>query len=344
MFSPRLNVNFSLKNQMNYLFGRADFATDGTAYYLNFARTGLAIALKASIRPGAKVAVMAYNCNTVANAIEQAGCVPVFVDVKLDLTIDIDSLSETSFDAIILSNLFGIRNNVITVRKVCPNAIIIIDNAHGFGLPDEGDFTVYSINQGKFPSLGPGGILKVNNSIYLETVKKEYLSLSEYNFKKSMMQFISMFCKSILYSGIIYKILTVKLKSKCVRHTEVKEAFPCRKMSRGVYNLFIHAEKEVPEFIKNQKNNAELIINALKKDNILVRPLLGENAFMLVLRCEDVDKVRTWFNNHNVETATHFKHCISWNEEFGYVKGSCPNTEYLVNHLLMVPTYRKIKI
>jgi len=344
MYIPRLNIGFNFSNQRTFLFGRENYVGNGTSFYLNYARTGIVIALKASVRPGARVAVLAYNCNTVANAIEQAGCYPIFVDITSDLTVDIDSLSAVSVDAIVLTNLFGIRNNIDKVRSVCPDAVILVDNAHGFGLPDDGDFTVYSINQGKFPSLGQGGILKVNNPKYLESVKKYYLNLQDYSFKKNIALFASMCCKSILYTDLIYKRFTIRLKSKHASHIEVKEDIPMCKMSRGVYNLLYHAEKSVPEMIQSQKCNAELIIQALKADNVPVEPILGENAFMLVLKCENVKGVKEWFDHHQVEGATHFKNCISWDKEFGYVMGTCHNTEYLVNHLLMVPTYRKINI
>ena len=154
---PRLNIEFPLKRQWCYWFGK-QYEPQKGEYLLNHARTGIVMALRAALPKGGRVGVVAYNCYTVANAVVNAGCVPFFVDVTEKLTIDIESVP-VDLDAIVVTNLFGIRNDLEAIRKKCPRAIIIVDNAHGYGLPVEGDFTVYSINQGKFPALGEGGVL-----------------------------------------------------------------------------------------------------------------------------------------------------------------------------------------
>lgn len=164
---PRLNISFPIKRQWCYWFGKQYEPREGE-YLLNHARTGIVMALRAALPNGGRVGVVAYNCHTVANAVVNAGCAPFFVDVTENLRIDIESVP-VDLDAIVVTNLFGIRNDVEAIRKRLPKAIIIVDNAHGYGLPVEGDFTVYSINQGKFPALGPGGILCVGTKIQINT-------------------------------------------------------------------------------------------------------------------------------------------------------------------------------
>ena len=154
---PRLNISFSLNNQCTFCFGKS-YLTQNGKYLLNQARSGVVMALYAALPNGGRVGVVAYNCHTVANAVVEAGCTPVFVDVTEDLHMDVQHLAGLQLDAIVLTNLFGIHNDIGAIRAAQPNAIIIVDNAHGYGLPAEGDFTVYSINQGKFPALGEGGI------------------------------------------------------------------------------------------------------------------------------------------------------------------------------------------
>lgn len=177
---PRLNISFPLNRQLCYWFGK-EYESQQGEYLLNHARTGIVMALKASVPEGSGVGVVAYNCHTVANAVVNAGCVPVFVDVTERLTIDVASVPE-DLDAIVVTNLFGIRNDIEAIRKRCPKAIIIVDNAHGYGLPAEGDFMIYSINQGKFPALGCGGILCVNIK---ENKNKENTACAEENIKEN---------------------------------------------------------------------------------------------------------------------------------------------------------------
>ena len=152
---PRLHISFSLGKQLAFCFGKSYTPQTGE-YLLNHARSGIIMALRAALPNGGRVAIVAYNCHTVANAVEQAGCTPVFVDVTEDLHIDLQHLSKLQLDALVLTNLFGIHNDIAAIRQAIGTATIIVDNAHGYGLPAEGDFTIYSINQAKFPALGEG--------------------------------------------------------------------------------------------------------------------------------------------------------------------------------------------
>ena len=150
---PRLHISFSLGKQLAFCFGKV-YTPQAGEYLLNHARSGIVMALRAALPNGGRVGVVAYNCHTVANAVVESGCTPVFIDVTEDLHVDLLHLATLKMDAIVLTNLFGIHNDIEAIRKAQPNAIIIVDNAHGYGLPAEGDFTVYSINQGKLPALG----------------------------------------------------------------------------------------------------------------------------------------------------------------------------------------------
>ena len=175
--TPRLDIQFPLRRQVQYWCGKQYEPQQGE-YLLNHARTGIVMALRAALPKGGRVGVVAYNCHTVANAVVSAGCVPFFVDVTEKLTIDVATIP-ADLDAIVVTNLFGIRNDVAAIRKRLPKAIIIVDNAHGYGLPAEGDFTVYSINQGKFPALGEGGILVVSQKLptMLQKIDEQYAAL-----------------------------------------------------------------------------------------------------------------------------------------------------------------------
>lgn len=338
---PRLNIAFPIKRQWRYWLGKQYIPADGE-YLLNHARTGIIMALRACLPNGGRVGVVAYNCHTVANAVINAGCTPVFLDVTERLTIDVVSMP-TDLDAIVVTNLFGIHNDIAAIRKYCPHSIIIVDNAHGYGLLAEGDFTVYSINQGKFPALGEGGILKVAPSISNCKLQIEdlYASLPGYGLIAQLKLYCSMFIKAIAYSRCVYG-LTMKMKKSS--NPNVHELVVMKQMALGIRRLYQawlpNAEKEIAA----QKRNAEFIKASLidncklQADDIIV----GNNGFMLVVRTNEPEILKNWFAERGVETATHFARAIEWAEQFGYVPESCPNAEWLTKHLIMVPTYRTI--
>lgn len=327
---PRLDIQFPLRRQIQFWCGKQYESRDGE-YLVNHARTGIVMALRATLPKGGRVGVVAYNCHTVANAVVNAGCEPFFVDVTEDLRIDVASIP-ADLDAIVVTNLFGIRNDIAAIRKRLPKAIIIVDNAHGHGLPAEGDFTVYSINQGKFPALGPGGILVVSQKLpamLQKSIEEQYATLSGYGFVGEVKLFAQMMVKAIAYSPCFYWLV---MKMKKSANPDVHEIVAMKKMAKGVRRLYKAWLPKADEAIAEQKRNAEKIAGAF----------YGDNAFMAIVRTEDPEGLKKEFAKRGVETETHFKHYIGWAKQFGYVEGSCPNAESLVNHLLMIPTYCNI--
>ena len=322
---PRLDIQFPLKRQWRYWFGKQYEPREGE-YLLNHARTGIVMALSAALPNGGRVGVVAYNCHTVANAVVNAGCEPFFVEVTEDLRIDVASIP-ADLDAIVVTNLFGIRNDIAAIRKRIPKAIIIVDNAHGYGLPAEGDFTLYSINQGKFPALGEGGLLYANEDWRLK-IDDLYKTLPGYGFVAQVKLFVQMMVKAIAYSRCMYW-LTIRMKKSS--NPKVHQEVVMRKMASGVSRLYNAALPEIPKMIEVQRQNAAQIDGAF----------YGDNAFMAIVKCEDPSALQKQYASRGIETATHFSRCIDWAKQFGYVEGSCPNAESLVNHLLMVPTYCK---
>jgi len=346
---PRLDIQFPFCRQWQYWFGKPYEPHEGE-YLLNHARSGIVLALRASLPNGGRVGVVAYNCHTVANAVVNAGCTPVFIDVTDELKINVEALP-ADLDAIVVTNLFGIRNDISAIRAKCPKAIIIVDNAHGYGLPAEGDFTVYSINQGKFPALGEGGILWVSG-LGVSGLGEMYEALPTYGFIAQVKLFSSMLIKAMAYSRCFYWLTRLLKRELGGNGLGVSGKIVMKKMAPGIRRLYNAWLPSADEAIAAQKQNAEAICNLqsaisnLQSSNFNLQSsisnsqyIIGSNAFMLIARYEDPEELKKWFAARGVETATHFAHAIDWATEFGYVPGLCPKAEELTKHLLMIPTY-----
>ena len=332
---PRLDIRFPLHRQFQYWFGKQYEPVEGE-YLLNHARTGIVMALRAALPNGGRVGVVTYNCHTVANAVVNAECSPIFIDVTEDLHIDIASIP-SDLDAIVVTNLFGIRNDISAIRKRCPKAIIIVDNAHGYGLPVEGDFTVYSINQGKFPALGEGGMLIINLKSAIRNHKLQidsmYESLPEYSLLGQLKLYCSMLVKAFAYLGCMYW-LTMKMKKSS--SPKVHQEVVMKQMAPGIRRMYKAWLPAADEAIAAQKANAAKIAD------MGYETIKSDNGFMAIIRTNDVAAAKADFAKRGIETETHFARCIDWATDFGYKAGSCPIAERLVHELLMVPTYKKI--
>ncbi len=337
--TPRLDIRFPLRRQWQYWFGKQYEPTEGE-YLLNHARTGIVLALRASLPDGGRVGVVAYNCHTVANAVVNAGCTPIFVDVTDELKIDVVTIP-ADLDAIVVTNLFGIRNDISAIRKRCPQAIIIVDNAHGYGLPTEGDFTVYSINQGKFPALGEGGILKVAPSIsnFRLQIFDLYAKLPAYTILAQVKLFCSMIMKAIAYSRCVYGLTRKGKRMRELGNKKIRRKIVMRKMAPGVSKIYRTWLPCVETAIAAQRQNAAIMSERMRESEN--ECIVGDNAFMLVTKTQNPEALKEWFTEQGIETETHFKHAIDWAKEFGYVPGSCPMAEKLTRHLLMIPTYER---
>lgn len=339
---PRLNISFSLKNQWTFGFGH-EYAPREGEYLLNHARSGIVMALRAALPEGGRVGVVAYNCHTVANAVVEAGSTPIFVDVTEELHVDVQHLDGLQLDAIVVTNLFGIRNDVDAIRAVLGQKPIIVDNAHGYGLPAEGDFTVYSINQGKLPALGAGGLLCVNNVQYQETVEQQYAQLSKYSLVAEIKLFIIMLLNAWMHMPLMYRMITLPLKRKR-KGGSCKEKIAMTRMAKGVSRLYNMALPTMQEQLSQRKTNAQYMLNVWRKLGLGTQAWYGENAFMLIGCHKNPGKIVAMFAAHGVEVATHFAKSIEWAKEFGYTEGQCPMAERLTKELIMIPTYKEIKL
>lgn len=338
---PRLEVNLSWQQLQAFIFGKC-YAEKENEFLLNHARSGILLSLRAlNIPLGGKVGVMAYNCHTVFNAIAQAGLQPVFIDVTDWLTIDVSDLrlKSNELSALVVTHLFGIINDLSLIKDICPGIPIIEDCAHAYGINDiYGDFAVFSVGQGKLPSLGDGGILKVMNPDYVDDIRHLYVGLPGYSIGATLRLLCKLLIKALLYRPWIYSFVTEHIKRKR-RVSSGKEMIVPRKMNHGISSMYEMTKNKSIISIKQRSQKAEMIINSLKSDCPEYSLFLGGNAFMLIARGGEIKELQAYFQKQRIETATHFAHCIEWAHGFGYQSGECPHTEYLIKHLLMIPTY-----
>ena len=336
---PRIEASFPFSHQRLFLRGK-HYEPSGNEFLLNHSRSCILLALQSAELPAdAKVGVMAYNCHTVFNAVEQAGCIPVFLDVTENLTLDFEALKQkaSTMSALVMTHLFGIINDVQRIKSAFPNLIIIEDCAHANGIEQlYGDFATFSIGQGKLPSIGDGGILKVLNNKYLDTVKTFYGSLPEYSKIQSTKLFISLFAKSLMHSKCIYGWLTLKLK-RMRKVQSGREMITQKKMCKGISAVYAKEKENISQLIESRKRNAQRLIASLPEG--VNSYLIGKNAFMLVLLCNNPKQIQTYYSKKGIDTDTHFAHSLQWAKEFGYVPSTCPKAEKLCNEMLVLPTY-----
>ncbi len=354
MIQPRVYFAFPKKYRKVFRVGEKHYCPESGEYLLNHNRAGLLLALKALQLPqGSMVGVMAYNCHTVMNAVADAGYKVGFLDVTKDLVLDMEDLQKKrdKLSAIIVSHLFGIANDIYAVRKKCPNIPIIEDCAHAFGMKQcgkTGDFAVYSIGAGKFPSVGEGGVLKVNRLEYRPVVECLLAEIQPYSRKQERRLFRKLQVLNWLYTPFVYSYLTLPLlKRNNKRIASAREQIEVLKMSKGISAVY---DEVLPytERIKEQQQAVAAYLIGYFKDIKGVRIVNNNpeesNCFMFPLYCDNPMELKMSLRRFGIESETHFRHCLIWGREYGYQEKDCPQVEDLTHHLLMIPTYKNFKL
>lgn len=364
---PRLNYDFGGKSILGGFLGIVDssknisvlekFFETENIYLTNHARTGLRLLLNSiGLQEGDKIGVQVYNCNSVFNAIKNAGFIPVFIDIGKNLAIDIEDLKAKvkQINALVITHTFGIPVDVSKIREIVGNIPIIEDCAHSFLscidnniTGKSGDAAIFSIGNAKFPSFGEGGIVLINNNDILINFVPKYQSLLKY----SLLQEIFSFCKHVLFylahRSWIYGSITAPFLKKIDQKKDFggKFKFEEYKILKSSRNILLSRLYETPKFLLKQRKNAEEILKSIPAQFKVNRDneTKGCNYFMIPILVESPTEMIRIFDEFGVEIGSHFSKSIVWASSFGYIIGTCPNTEKIVQQLIVVPCHYKLK-
>lgn len=158
----------------SYIAERYRVEAENVALY-GSGRTALSEAIKYFIKPGDKVAITALTCFAVVEAVHNAGCEPVYLDVNLEnLHFDAKILEKAcaknpEIKAVIVQNNLAYPCDIANIEAVAKkyNLALIEDLAHCVGMdyPDGreagtvGDAVIMSFGKGKSLDLISGGLL-----------------------------------------------------------------------------------------------------------------------------------------------------------------------------------------
>lgn len=140
-------------------------------------RTALSEAIKIATGGKGKVAISGFTCYSVPQAVEAAGCAPVYIDIdKNNLNFNAHTLEKaikenSDIRCIIVQNTIGITCDIVAIRKITDryNLVLIEDLAHSLGAHyvdgsetgTVGDIVMLSFGRDKAVDVGSGGAIIV---------------------------------------------------------------------------------------------------------------------------------------------------------------------------------------
>lgn len=362
---PRLNYHYAFKDLIISLSGlfKKHFNYDELKFmynvdevlFFNHARTAMRIALNSlDLKKDATVGLMGFNCLTVMNSIKSAGFNLLFIDITDDFQIDMsDFISKVGkMDALIINHMFGIPNStILDIRKDFPTLPVIEDCAHSFMTTLNGkltgtfgDIAVFSYGKGKFPSVGDGGFMILNNRNFAEVVSEQYKELQTVSLLSEIKNILSAVILSLMHIPLVYKNITLRYFKNLDNKKDLVGKYSTKEKSfyKSNLNLFLSKVKVKDSLLRQQKLNGEAIQKEIKAK--LVAYTGDYNCFMLPIYLENRDNFIEYCAENGVEAGKHFSKSIQWAKEFGYETGTCPNAERIAEKVVTLPVHYSYNI
>ena len=358
---PRLNYSFSLADFCQGIVGLfrmpddmvlKEYLSTDKIYYYNHARTAMRIALSSlNLDKGAGIALTAYNCLTVFNAVDLAGYKPVFIDITDDFQIDMADFRKkrSQFSAVIVNHFFGIPcQSILAIKEEFPELPVIEDCAHSFGSKVEGkptgafgDFAMFSYGMAKFPSVRDGGFMVVNTRQYISQVEAENSRLSSPTTWAELKNLMAGMVMSFLGKPFIYKNITKPYLKGVESKKDLSGKYATKESAAYKSNKCIYFNKlgGVSKRLVAQRESAVAWMKELGMKDAIDPNC---NYFMLPVLVDNREKLIRHYSRNGIELGAHFSKSIVWATEFGYNLGDCPNAEKICEEILVFPTFYDI--
>lgn len=327
------------------LFPEAEIhLTESAASGIKYALEGL------GLKKNAHIGVQPYTCSSVLGAIAAAGFTPFFIDINQNLSLNTEALKSNvaHIDALIVTHTFGFPADISGIKAIVPQLPVIEDCAHALFSQYEHrsvgvffDAAVFSFGNGKFPSLGGGGMLVINNPSLNERIKERLLILPRPTLLQELKQIVKSYAKAVMYAPLLQWMIN-KMLSEHYLNNRNKTI-----ISRGnqEFNIYKSIELSLPvkleEAQKNavvQNENGTSLAQMLWRNYEFLTPDQNKvNYFAFVLIEEERDRLGRYLKGRGIMSGKHFQHALAWAMAYGYVPGSCPVFEEKVNQILTIP-------
>jgi perosamine synthetase len=357
LFERKFSRYFKLKFPLSFSYGRS-------AIFCFFKAMG--IEEKEIIMP-------AYTCSVVAHAITKSGNKPKFLDVSLNTfnfnNQDLFKKINKNTAAIILTNTFGVAQNVKEIKKIVKiyekkfgtKIYIIQDCCHSFDAKYEnekitkyGDMILFSFNISKTITSIFGGITTFND-------KKIYQKVKDYRdknfFKKNtfakLKRLIYIFLATIFFNPKLYFITYfLQKKTKVLKrltddhHLDEKISFPhdyntllCDLEAKvglnqlSKYNQIKYKKIEISKFYSNiLKKNKKIKILKFNTNNTYSHfPVIVKNK----------SKIMKIFEKEGIEIGEVIQYSIPNLKPYKNLK-RCKNSSFLSKHVINLPNEYKL--
>ena len=345
-----------------------------TAFATDSARSALFIYLKSLELPeGSEVILPAFSCMVIANSVIWAKLKPVFVDCNIkNFNYDLEDLRKKvtpQTRVVLIQHTFGFPEDIVTIKNIIgKDCLIVEDLAHCLGgqkdnklLGTLGDASILTFGIEKVISSIRGGMLLVKDPDLAKKIKVEIDTLPNFPGNKTFVGLLG--CKlwqiftPVYYWGfgkfslgrilvfISHKLgLMGNMIEDCEYDTCKPDWIPA-KMSPALATLGSNQFRKLTRLNKHRNKIASIYSSELS-----VNYPIAQGTFVTYLRfpliVKDQTKILQLAKANRIVLGDWYKKILYAPKEslnlLGYTLGSCPQAEYLSQHIINLPTHINI--
>ena len=329
----------------------------GSVYMTYKGREAITLILQQlNLATGSSVAINGYTCYVVYAAVEAAGLKSVLVDIeKDDLNFSAESLEATvkkhpEIKAVIIQNSFGIASPIDKIGQVCVkyNLSLIEDLAHSAGL-------LYESGQ-EAGTVGAAAALSFSRNKLLDSVcggaaifqthvsrAKQYPSVKLWQQAQAYFYPLNMWlvrCLHHLIVGQLYLVLLKKLKLL----PELMTGNPADRKYLPAHSgrLGLIALRDLPGTIAHHQKIADIYRRNLPVE-IQVKHTNGAIYIRFPIIINDRQALSDYLRGINLYLGVPWYDVViapgPYMSKTDYISGSCPNGEYVAEHVINLPTH-----
>jgi perosamine synthetase len=346
-----------------------------TVFTYTSARGALAdFLISLNLSPDDEVAISSFSCLAVPTAVVAAGLKPAYYDINPEtMNISMETIAPvlTSKTRVIivqhtLGSIFEIdqmikwahQKDIILVEDC---ALSIGKTAKGQIVGGRGDAAIFSMELSKILSSGWGGVLVINNSKFIESLRRRYYTHDFLPLIRRLQMGMQTALCGIFYQPNLYWItrygvaIFYKLKlfkrstplSECEGH--INKNF-ISKLGNPQIQLAIHQWKNVDIIKKECIDNADYINKVLRKceyktfkdsTNNINKVATPRVPFLIKNR----SSIKDWFTKHNIELGSWFDGPLSpipSAKIFNYDPELYPNALFISKHIVNIPCHNRL--
>lgn len=322
-------------------------------------RGALAAAIRLATGGKGNVAVTSLTCYAVVEAIETAGCQPVFIDVNpLTLHFDARKLADTmkhkEISAVIVQNTLGIPVDIDAIMKVTRhfNVPVIEDLAHAVGgryangqeIGTVGDFTMLSFGRDKMLDTINGGALVIRTDKIKATVVPPLGSVGVLGqLRDRIYPIIGVAARNLWRAGLGRYILAAAYKLKLAVRSADGGTMRDVRLPYWQAKLALQQLEQIDQMAKdrlaihNQYRQELASFCTNPSSNAIRFPILVNNRQHVTkcLRDEGIFVEDPWYDVPVIPERLY--------DKSGFSEDECPVATDIANHLMNLPTHQAVR-